>query len=97
MAKMKEKRTGDQDFIVDPRLRHQKRTFLKCNATWDEKYFSERLEITRNLQNKFNMMSTRVSRKVSNQNDNVQRVGIRDMIYYIESLKDSQIDSDATF
>ena len=43
------------------------------------------------------MMSTRVSRKVSNQNDNVQRVGIRDMIYYIESLKDSQIDSDATF
>ena len=42
-------------------------------------------------------MSTKVSREISNQNDNVQRVEIRDMDSYIQSMKDSEIGSDVSF
>ena len=59
--------------------------------------FSDRLEIPRNLQNNFNMISAKVSRNVFKQNDNVQRVGIRDMDSYIHSINDSQIDSDVSY
>ena len=69
----------------------------KCNSTWDEKYFSERLAIPNNVQNYFNMMSAKVSRKFPNQNDNVHRVEIRGMDDYIQSMNDTQIDSDVTF
>ena len=63
----------------------------------EEKYFSDRLEIPRNLQSNFNMMSAKFSREVSNQNDNAQRVEIRRMDDYIQSIKDDQTDTDVTF
>ena len=97
MVKKKPKRIGDQDFTIDPRNRKQKIKFAKSNATWNEKYFSDRLEIPRNLQNNFNMISAKVSRNAFKQNDNVQRVGIRDMDSYIQSINDSQIDSDVSY
>ena len=43
------------------------------------------------------MMSSKVSSKFPNQNDNVQRVTIRGMDDYIQSMNDSQIDSNVTF
>ena len=97
LSRNKQKRTGDQDFIVVLRARNQKRKLSKSNATWDKKYFPDILEILRNLQNNFNIMSTKVSREISNQNDNVQRVEIRDMDSYIQSMKDSEIGSDVSF
>ena len=97
IVKKKEKRIGDQDFTVDPRNRNQKRKFAKSNATLEEKYFSDRLEIPRNLQSNFNMMSAKFSRELSNQNDNTQRVAIRRMDDYIQSIKDNQTDTDVTF
>ena len=97
MAKKKQKHASDQDFKVDIRARHQVKTFRKFNASWDENYFSGRLTIPSNIQNNFNMMSAKVSRDVSNQNGNVQRVEIRRMDDYIQSVKDSQTDTDVTF
>ena len=64
---------------------------------WGEKCFSQRLAIPSNVQNNFNMMSAKVSSKFPNQNDNVQRVKIRGMDDYIQSMNDSQIDSKVTF
>ena len=43
------------------------------------------------------MMSDKVSRYVYNQNGNVQRVDIRGMDDYIQSIKDSQTDTDISF
>ena len=43
------------------------------------------------------MMSAKVSSKFPNQNDIVQRVKIRGMDDYIQSMNDSQIDSKVTF
>ena len=43
------------------------------------------------------MMSAKVSSKFPNQNDNVHRVEIRGMDDYIQSMNDTQIDSDVTF
>ena len=96
MARKKQKNIGDQDFKVNMRNKYQMNIFSKCNTTRDENYVLERLAIP-NLQNSFNMMSGKVSRNVFNQNDNVQRVEIRDMDSYIQFMKDSQIDSDASF
>ena len=64
---------------------------------WDEKYFFEILAIHSNLQNSLNMMSVKFSRAVFYQNDNVQRVKIRDIESYIKFMKDSQIDSEVRF
>ena len=64
---------------------------------WDEKYFFEILAIHSNLQNSLNMMSVKFSRAVFYQNDNVQRVKIRDIESYIQFMKDSQIDSEVRF
>ena len=43
------------------------------------------------------MMSDKVSRYVYNQNGNVQRVEIRGMDDYIQSIKDIQSDTDISF
>ena len=43
------------------------------------------------------MMSTKVSSNIFNQNDKVKRVEIRGMDDYIQSMNDSQIDSDVNF
>ena len=43
------------------------------------------------------MISATVSKEVSNQNHNVQRVETRDMDCYIQSIKESHIDTDVSF
>ena len=59
--------------------------------------FLEILAIHRNLQNNNNMMSTTFSKEIFNQNNNVQRVEIREMGTLIQSTKKSQIDIDVNF